>query len=464
MSLKSDQSDATSRPTSRSTRASITPDDPSSFTCSICMDLLYKPCVNTCGHSFCFWCMHRAMDVLKTHHACPLCRTDFRHFPAVCLPLHEYLALTFPEEMKSREEETAKLERDEYHAESPDVFCDIDTTTTSDQDGDGVTADALRALFKCVECQKLAVPPTVLTCGHIVCRGTASETGGDCCSLLRKKKICPINGCVGMVRNEGGDDASPAVCALIDKILRSNMSDTEYEAAASVSAKQCTGLRLEDDGTDANAASTTAATSAAAAETSEKNGHSFALDDAVVIVGLKSRSGSQFNGRLATVTSGPSRVGGRYVVTLANPPAGREPTISVKAQHLQRDGGTGNESFVHYGVGCDGCGVLPITGRRYKCNDCSELIGYDLCGDCYDNGVHTREAGDGNVAAGRFNQQHRPDHTMVEIEQKFTILHQLQAANPEVPLSQLMQMLDFEVGTSLDDNDSNAEGNADDDT
>lgn len=23
--------------------------------CPICLELLYKPCVNTCGHVFCFW-------------------------------------------------------------------------------------------------------------------------------------------------------------------------------------------------------------------------------------------------------------------------------------------------------------------------------------------------------------------------------------------------------------------------
>ena len=34
-----------------------------------------------------------------------------------------------------------------------------------------------------------------------------------------------------------------------------------------------------------------------------------------------------------------------------------------------------------------------------KCCDCSEAIGFDLCGACFDKGLHKRAA-----AAGRFNQ------------------------------------------------------------
>ncbi|XP_038877742.1 E3 ubiquitin-protein ligase PRT1 isoform X2 [Benincasa hispida] len=58
-------------------------------------------------------------------------------------------------------------------------------------------------------------------------------------------------------------------------------------------------------------------------------------------------------------------------------------------------------SKVHYGVGCDSCGMYPIIGDRYKCKDCLEEIGFDLCGDCY----NTR-----SKRPGRFNQQHRPEH------------------------------------------------------
>ncbi|KAL5996975.1 hypothetical protein ACLOJK_007901 [Asimina triloba] len=45
--------------------------------------------------------------------------------------------------------------------------------------------------------------------------------------------------------------------------------------------------------------------------------------------------------------------------------------------------------------------MCPVIGERYKCVDCVEQIGFDLCGDCY----RTR-----SKLPGRFNQKHTPDH------------------------------------------------------
>ena len=51
------------------------------FACPICTELLYKPCVNACGHTFCFWCLHKAMDPLAAS-SCPLCRSGFKQCAA----------------------------------------------------------------------------------------------------------------------------------------------------------------------------------------------------------------------------------------------------------------------------------------------------------------------------------------------------------------------------------------------
>ncbi|XP_056170434.1 E3 ubiquitin-protein ligase PRT1-like [Syzygium oleosum] len=58
-------------------------------------------------------------------------------------------------------------------------------------------------------------------------------------------------------------------------------------------------------------------------------------------------------------------------------------------------------AMIHAGAGCDYCGMHPIIGDRYQCQDCVEKIGYDLYGDCYNS--HCK-------LPGQFNQQHRPEH------------------------------------------------------
>lgn len=38
-----------------------------------------------------------------------------------------------------------------------------------------------------------------------------------------------------------------------------------------------------------------------------------------------------------------------------------------------------NAETVHHGVTCDGCGVKPISGLRYKCSVCKD---FDYCANC----------------------------------------------------------------------------------
>lgn len=73
---------------------------------------------------------------------------------------------------------------------------------------------------------------------------------------------------------------------------------------------------------------------------------------------------------------------------------------------------------VHYGVGCDFCGMYPILGTRYRCKDCVEVIGFDLCGDCYT----TR-----SKLPGKFNQQHTPEHRfrIVSIDSRLRIVSRM---------------------------------------
>ncbi|KAG1361856.1 putative E3 ubiquitin-protein ligase PRT1 [Cocos nucifera] len=45
--------------------------------------------------------------------------------------------------------------------------------------------------------------------------------------------------------------------------------------------------------------------------------------------------------------------------------------------------------------------MYPMIGKRYRCKDCKEAIGFDLCEACYNTS---------SKLPGRFNQQHTPDH------------------------------------------------------
>lgn len=77
--------------------------------------------------------------------------------------------------------------------------------------------------------------------------------------------------------------------------------------------------------------------------------------------------------------------------------AAKLPLISTNPQSWL----SGRGPKVHIGVGCDFCGMYPIIGERYKCTNCKEKMGFDLCGGCYNSS---------SKLPGRFNQQHTPEH------------------------------------------------------
>ena len=58
--------------------------------------------------------------------------------------------------------------------------------------------------------------------------------------------------------------------------------------------------------------------------------------------------------------------------------------------------------------------MYPIIGRRYQCEDCLDKIGFDLCEPCYKKG------GD---FVGRFNQEHKWNHHMIEFVEQGLIFN-----------------------------------------
>ncbi|XP_022148101.1 E3 ubiquitin-protein ligase PRT1 isoform X2 [Momordica charantia] len=316
-------------------------DVPHAFLCCVCLDLLHKPIVLSCGHISCFWCVHKSMSGFRESH-CPICRHPYYHFPTICEMLHLLILKIFPVAYKKRENQILEEEKimGYFSPQFDALACDsqagkkvehsedsangeLKTNTNNDK----VVAERILeensavvgpygqktqnhekvsvADLLCRACTQLLFRPVVLNCGHALCE--------SCINLQVETLKCQVCECLQ-------PSGFPNVCLMLDQFLKEQFPE-EYS------------LRRDS-------------------------------------VQLK----------LANIFK-------------------RSDERGKKGEDLSRSGEVASK--VHYGAGCDSCGMCPIVGDRYKCKDCYEKIGFDLCGDCY-NTCSKRP--------GRFNQQHRPEH------------------------------------------------------
>lgn len=134
-------------------------------------------------------------------------------------------------------------------------------------------------------------------------------------------------------------------------------------------------------------------------------------------------------------------------------PAATRPGLSASAAEQQPEGTAAAApqrvpEHIHYGIGCDCCGAYPIRGKRYKCMDCPEAIGFDLCGPCHELGRAT---------FGRFNQKHTAGHRMELQQPRYHFMHQLQAANPNMTSRQLMELIRIAMAVNHSHSDTSSE-------
>ena len=97
---------------------------------------------------------------------CPVCRGQYRNFPAIVAPLHQYLLKRFPERMRERHVELAEDEEknDTHSAQVPE-------------------APFERDMLRCCACKEVSVGVRVVNCGHIFCR--------TCCDAAVAAHKCP---------------------------------------------------------------------------------------------------------------------------------------------------------------------------------------------------------------------------------------------------------------------------------
>ncbi|RID53248.1 hypothetical protein BRARA_G00658 [Brassica rapa] len=307
------------------------------FLCCVCLELLYKPIVLSCGHLSCFWCVHRSMSGLRVSH-CPICRDPYLHFPTICLQLHFLLKKLYPIAHNKREAQLLKDEQaracfspqiDEPKAKlqslsvsdecsDPQPLEDAKTVNVHENDlpKNGISKDDLL----CSACQELLVRPVVLNCGHVYCEGCVVDMMDQESEKIKCKEchVCDPR-------------RFPKVCLALEQFLEENFPE-EY-----ISRRSGIQKTLAHD--------------------SKGNFQKYYKE------GTSSSDENNNNNSL---------------------PRWANPACNV-----------------HIGVGCDSCGVYPIEGERYRCIDCKEKMGYDLCKDCYETP---------SKVPGRFNQQHTPDH------------------------------------------------------
>ena len=378
--------------------------------CPVCRDMLCKPVVNACGHVFCFWCVHRAMDGLGTSH-CPLCRADYTHLAAPCTALSEHLARTFPAEYAKRLRENLDEEEANAYGNSPDIPASVvlggDARDDDDDDDDATPLEG-RPLFDALEGRSptpspdastfeccyshdadvvskaepgphAAWEPVVLLCGCVACKGChARRSDGARCPRCRRR----------VVRDD------PEVCILMHEVIqRSAFAEEAREGAA----------RRAEEAREG------------AARLAEEKLWSF-------------RSGSR-----STSSADEEQ-----------PPAPRLGNLPGRGRVVNP------LTFTHLGVGCDVCGVYPIRGRRYHCKDCprEQGGGFDMCQACYeldDADVAGEIDIGGAVIRGRFNQTHRPGHQMQEVAARPTLLHFLQDVHPELSPAQILDLVQLGI-------------------
>ncbi|KAI3433519.1 hypothetical protein D9Q98_003329 [Chlorella vulgaris] len=370
-----------------------------------------------------------------TPSACPVCRTKYNQLPAICAKLHHYLATQFPEQYAARRQETEAEERD-LHSTTPEPSpapCPLPSGP------DGWTPQH----FACDSpaCGKLLCRPLVLTCGHVIdaaCMPRVGDSDGTDGHALHTSE-CPACGLVSQQQPAACRQLGELVTQLFPEQSRQRLLECEHELAAEIPGRQLV------PGPQAQAQKGQQPPVSVQASEGLVGGSVYPSTPRA------SAAGSAADGSGATTgdegTAGDAA--GRRQQQQQQQQA-LSPSLTLALRRRQEAGGASQlmadrleanlqrlsgDSYVHHAVGCDGCGAYPIQGRRYKCQDCPEAMGFDLCGACMDRGL-------GNVV-GRFNQRHLPEHRMHLCRPRVTAMHLLQAANPELPMEQLMWLLEL---------------------
>ncbi|XP_039025053.1 E3 ubiquitin-protein ligase PRT1-like isoform X1 [Hibiscus syriacus] len=323
---------------------------PDDFVCCVCLDLLYKPIVLHCGHISCFWCVYRSMNY-RYESRCPVCRNPYSHFPGICEMLHFLLLKLYPITYKNREARILEEEKQStcFSPEFSGYACE------SEADGEinhlGSSSKSSNISDSSTSEEELNKPDGQIE-SHVSRKENDQISVADVlCTTCKQLLFRPV------VLNCGHVSCQTCIGIPADEMLRCQVCQCLHPRGFP---KVC-----------------------------------LTLDHFLV-----AKFPNEYSLRKDTIQfkqasckhEGPSTCSmedGKRDISPVQLPSEVKP-----------------HRYIHVEAGCDACGMCPIVGDRYRCKDCTERMGFDLCGDCY----KTRPK-----LPGRFNQRHTPCHKFVLI-------------------------------------------------
>ncbi|GAB2220857.1 hypothetical protein Drorol1_Dr00008537 [Drosera rotundifolia] len=342
------------------------------FICCICLDLFYKPIVLSCGHVSCFWCVHKSMDLVQESR-CPFCRHKYHHFPTICHMLHFLLLKTYPVAYKRRENQILEIETrsgffsPELAGKHSRLFSDEGSTTNFEPEKyflascksnvtsvscsleDKVCSDSQENQSRYILGGSGATSTSYAQMNPDQISSSDPSISDVLCSSCRNLLFRPT------VLNCGHAYCETCIIVQEDETIKCQLCQCRHPGNFPKPCLEFCNF-LEEK---------------------------FPKEYATRKDAIKQRS-----------LQGSMKSDEKHGWSSPSP---KEALPWKSEDGLQ----------IHAGVGCDSCGIYPIIGDRYRCKDCVEAIGFDLCGECY----NTR-----SKLPGRFNQQHTPDHRFEHVE------------------------------------------------
>ncbi|MED6212517.1 hypothetical protein PIB30_084166 [Stylosanthes scabra] len=337
-----------------------------SFVCCVCLELLHKPIVLACGHLSCFWCVHKSMDIIRESH-CPICRQAYYHFPAICQMLHFLLLKLYPDAYKRRLHQVLEEEKElgcfspQFDAETCGSQSKIDNPGSSPS---GATKDPLpnSSNSESCECKEKS--------------GSSNHEGKEGCIISEVMGTPSIEGKKVPENDKHNQQQKITIADVICTKCNQMLFHPIVLNCGHVFCEACM-MNLDDQALKCQVC---------------QSPHPRGFPKVCLALGhfLEEQFPEEYAKRRDAVQF--SQVKFKPEISSCSSGDGEAKKINQVSGLLSR---------MHRGVGCDFCGMFPIIGERYKCIDCKEEIGFDLCGDCHK--THSK-------LPGRFNQQHTPEH------------------------------------------------------